>query len=486
MEALIVWGIVLLVLISLILTSTETPKETNIPGPWRWPIIGNAHHFIGVRSVQGCLEATMRMSKKYEAPLNRFWIGSKLIVAVNDPNFVQRLLSHRNITSKDELFYGTLGEATGAGIFTRNGAEWEAFRKTAVNTMHPKNIPNFHETVLQKVKNFCEDLDKLVDQGPFDFSTYSKSFFLEMIFATGLGLSDHRFLVNRDTRLFFIKQIDELLELSLQNVFCIQSLLGFKIISQKNVSNRLKNIPTTLFTEAKERMESEGRNYIEEKPRNYMDAVLKTAEAEGKKGIAAALLPVDFIIAGYDTQSVVFSTLILYLAMHQEYQTKLYEEMVSIFGDSDREVCEDDLKKMTYVEMCLKEALRHTTPAAVIRKVDDDIEIDGYLIPKGATIACVLQMVLNDSKCWERPKDFYPDHFLPENVEKRPKGAFLPFATGPRMCPGKMYSHHVLKVVLSTIVRKYHITTDLKYSEINYKVLLMREPDKQIIQLRKR
>lgn len=48
--------------------------------------------------------------------------------------------------------------------------------------MHPKNIPNFHETVLQKVKNFCEDLDKLVDQGPFDFSTYSKSFFLEMIF----------------------------------------------------------------------------------------------------------------------------------------------------------------------------------------------------------------------------------------------------------------------------------------------------------------
>lgn len=63
--------------------------------------------------------------------------------------------------------------------------------------------------------------------------------------------------------------------------------------------------------------------------------------------------------------------------------------------------------------------------------------LDGYLIPKGATIACVLQMVLNDSKCWERPKDFYPDHFLPENVEKRPKGAFLPFATGPRMCPGK-------------------------------------------------
>lgn len=80
-------------------------------------------------------------------------------------------------------------------------------------------------------------------------------------------------------------------------------------------------------------------------------------------------------LQGYDTQSVVFSTLILYLAMHQEYQTKLYEEMVSIFGDSDREVCEDDLKKMTYVEMCLKEALRHTTPAAVIRKVDDDIEI---------------------------------------------------------------------------------------------------------------
>lgn len=44
-----------------------------------------------------------------------------------------------------------------------------------------------------------------------------------------------------------------------------------------------------------------------------------------------------------------------------------------------------------------------------------------------------------DPAYWSHPEIFHPEHFLPENVDKRPKYSYIPFSTGPRRCPGKIY-----------------------------------------------
>ncbi|CAB0012410.1 unnamed protein product, partial [Nesidiocoris tenuis] len=64
-----------------------------------------------------------------------------------------------------------------------------------------------------------------------------------------------------------------------------------------------------------------------------------------------------------------------FLAMFPEHQKKVYDELFEIFGDSDRDPTLDDLKKMVYLEMCLKEALRHCAPAAITRRLSSDIQI---------------------------------------------------------------------------------------------------------------
>lgn len=58
------------------------------------------------------------------------------------------------------------------------------------------------------------------------------------------------------------------------------------------------------------------------------------------------------------------------------FQNKVYEEVYSIFGDSDREVTVEDINQMVYLEMVLKETLRRFPVGPLfLRQVKEDIEL---------------------------------------------------------------------------------------------------------------
>lgn len=57
-------------------------------------------------------------------------------------------------------------------------------------------------------------------------------------------------------------------------------------------------------------------------------------------------------------------------------------------------------------------------------------------IPAGVSVMPILFVLHHDPAFWEKPNEFYPDHFSQINEQKRPKGVFVPFLNGPRHCPG--------------------------------------------------
>lgn len=123
-----------------------------------------------------------------------------------------------------------------------------------------------------------------------------------------------------------------------------------------------------------------------------------------------------------------------------------------------------DTLEMQYLERVIKETLRLYPPVPIIaRKVNEDVRLasGSYTIPKGTTVVLATYAVHRRPDCYENPDKFDPDNFLPERVSKRHYYSYVPFSAGPRSCVGRKYAMLMLKVLLSTLVRKFEIHSNV-------------------------
>ena len=65
-----------------------------------------------------------------------------------------------------------------------------------------------------------------------------------------------------------------------------------------------------------------------------------------------------FMLAGYETTSTTLSYCTFVLAKHPEEQQKLYDEISSVFNIENNAIDADNVKKLDYLDMFIKEVLR--------------------------------------------------------------------------------------------------------------------------------
>ncbi|KAK7327228.1 hypothetical protein VNO80_31593 [Phaseolus coccineus] len=89
---------------------------------------------------------------------------------------------------------------------------------------------------------------------------------------------------------------------------------------------------------------------------------------------------------------------------------------------------------MEYPSKVVDETLRIITfSLMVFREAKYDVNINGYLIPKGWKAMTLFTSVHLDPEIYPNPKEFNPERW--NEVQKA--GKFLHFGVGTRLCPGK-------------------------------------------------
>ena len=102
---------------------------------------------------------------------------------------------------------------------------------------------------------------------------------------------------------------------------------------------------------------------------------------------------------------------------------------------------------MNYLERVIKETIRiFPSVPFILRKIDEEIELDSYFVQANCEILISISQLHRWPDIWPNPLKFDPDRFLPEEVEKRPRGAYLPFGAGARNCIGKRFFFLFLKI----------------------------------------
>lgn len=94
----------------------------------------------------------------------------------------------------------------------------------------------------------------------------------------------------------------------------------------------------------------------------------------------------------------------------------------------------------------------------------------------------------HDKEVWGPNADkFYPDHFLPENVQKRHLYSYIPFGGGIRNCIGMKYSQLSMKTILIHLLLNYKLDTDLTLAVLRPRIdVTLKLVNKHMVSVQKR
>ena len=158
--------------------------------------------------------------------------------------------------------------------------------------------------------------------------------------------------------------------------------------------------------------------------------------------------------AGHETTATSLSWIHYLLDKNPDARRKLRAEVDNVLGG--RVPTHADVERLVYTEQVINEALRLYSPIHSLSRVAlEDDTLGGYHIPAGATIYVSLYATHRLPSLWPDPDRFDPERFTKDQVERRPRFAFIPFAAGHRNCVGGSTAIVELKLAVAMIAQRY-------------------------------
>lgn len=113
------------------------------------------------------------------------------------------------------------------------------------------------------------------------------------------------------------------------------------------------------------------------------------------------------------------------------------------------------LPRPDYLRAVCAETLRiHPILPMVARQVQEPVELQGYLIPRGVTVAPCIYLAHHRADVFAEPDRFRPERFLGREYSIH---EYLPFGGGSRRCLGVALVFHEMRIVLSTVLSRYEL-----------------------------
>ncbi|XP_021278869.1 beta-amyrin 11-oxidase-like [Herrania umbratica] len=213
------------------------------------------------------------------------------------------------------------------------------------------------------------------------------------------------------------------------------------------------------------------KSMVPNRKKGMMDLLMEVENENGEKLEDEHIIDLLLLIlfAGHETTAHTAMWAIIYLHDHPEMLQKAKEEQEAIIkrrSSSQKGLTLTEIKQMEYLPKVVDESLRRSNFAfSIFRKVEADVNINGYTIPNGWKVLVWHRAIHMDPNIYSNPKEFLPSRW--ENHRFK-AGSFIPFGAGSRTCPGADLGKLEISIFLHYFLLNYRLEELNPRGPINY------------------
>lgn len=303
------------------------------------------------------------------------------------------------------------------------------------------------------VKNYLIHVDELVKKKTkFNFNNLHYKFMLDISSAIISGMNINTFQNDSDYERAITYIIENMITTTrtvqmiatYPSLFSIFTKFAYSYTAYKKLENILKNAVSQNKT-------------IDEDPTTIMQHLLQLQGKQFTSPRSGHILNIDykFIVqfcatlsfAGIKPMSRCLSFIFYELALNQDMQNKVYDEVSEVMRKHNEKLSVNALYEMKYSEMIIRETIRVYLGVSFRRRSIGTYNIPGtkVTIDEQTIVYLPSPCVHKDPQYFSNPDEFDPENFSPTSKLKTPRMAYLPFGAGQRVCIGNYnYILHII------------------------------------------
>lgn len=365
------------------------------------------------------------------------------------PQHVEYVLQTNSRNYRKGRNYKEVEASTGNGLFVSEGDVWLRQRRLAQPAFHRQRIASFAGIMTDSAEAMLEAWRPLAER---DAAVEVDAEMLRLTLGiVGKALFSRDLSDEADTLSRTFEVVRKHTTKRVMSVFKFPA--SFPTPQNRRFRQAVSSAERIVYDLIAERRRGEGN------PGDLLSLLMAARDEDTGEGLTDRELRdqvITIIGAGYETTTQALTWTWYLLAKHPEIENKLHAEISDVLGG--RTPTFEDLPRLKYTLMVFQEAMRLYPPVwAMSRSAIEADEIGGYRVPANSEILLVPYVTHRHPEYWERPEEFYPEHFRAEKVAARPRFAYFPFGGGPRQCIGNSFALMEGQLIIAAVAQKYRL-----------------------------
>ncbi|KAJ1391042.1 Cytochrome P450 [Sesbania bispinosa] len=380
-----------------------------------------------------------------------YWLGTEPFLYIGEAEFLKKMSTEvmAKTWGKPSVFRNDRDPMFGSGLVMVEGNDWVRHRHIVAPAFNPINLKVMASRMVESTNQMIGRWTTLINKGNPEIDVEREIIATagEIIAKTSFGMEDEN-----------AREVFDKLRALQMTLFKTNRYVGVPFGKYFNVKKTLeakklgKEIDQLLSSIIEERKKSPKNN----SQQDLLGLLLK--DNSGKTLTTREVIDEckTFFFGGHETTALAITWTLLLLAMHQDWQSQLRDEIKEVVGDNELDITMlAGLKKMKCV---MNEVLRLYPPAPnVQRQAREDIQVDDFTVPNGTNLWIDVVAMHHDPELWGNDvNEFKPERFMDDvNGGCNHKMGYLPFGFGGRMCVGRNLTFMEYKIVLTLLLSRF-------------------------------